>query len=71
VERRAGGHVGRLVEGADAAAIAARDGVDVLGRWGAALAPHADAGILGLEGSRLRLTRSGVLLANEVLSVFV
>ena len=61
----------RLVEGVDAAVIAGRYGVDVLGRWGVALAPHADAGRLVVEGTRLRLTRSGMLLANDVLSVFV
>lgn len=61
----------RLVEGVDAAAIGTRYAVDVLGRWGPGLVPFVDAGALLREGTRLRLSRSGMLLANEVLSVFV
>ncbi len=61
----------RLVEGVDEGAIRARYGVDVWGRYGAELTRSVDAGLLLREGGRLRLTRAGMLLANEVMSVFV
>jgi oxygen-independent coproporphyrinogen III oxidase len=61
----------RLVAGVDEGAIRARYGVDVWGRYGAELARSVDAGLLLREGGRLRLTRAGMLLANEVMSVFV
>jgi coproporphyrinogen III oxidase-like Fe-S oxidoreductase len=55
----------------DTAALGARYGIDVLARWGDGMAPYVEAGLAGLDGARLRLTRSGMLLANEVLAVFV
>ena len=61
----------RLVAGVDEGAIRARYGVDVWARYGAELARSVDAGLLLREGGRLRLTRAGMLLANEVMSVFV
>ena len=61
----------RLVGGVDLAALQARDGVDVRRRFGRALAPYEDAGLLVWTERTLRLTREGFLLANEVLSVFV
>jgi oxygen-independent coproporphyrinogen-3 oxidase len=61
----------RLAEGLDVAAIEARYGVRVRDRYGAALQPHVDAGRLAWQGDRLRLTRDGMLLANEVMAVFV
>ena len=61
----------RLVEGVDEAAIRGRYGVDVWERYGTELARSVDAGLLVREGGRLRLTRPGMLLANEVMSVFV
>ena len=61
----------RLNEGLDLAAVGRRYGVDVWQRFGADLAPFVDAGCLLREGSRLRLTREGMLVANEVMAVFV
>ena len=61
----------RLVEGIDLEAFAARYGLDVWRRYGDALQPFADAGWLVREGARLRLTRPGMLMANDVMAVFV
>jgi len=61
----------RLAEGVDLEAIRDRYGVDVWQRYGAELADHVDAGLVRREGDRLRLTRQGMLLAHEVMSVFV
>jgi len=61
----------RLTDGIDLDAIGARYGVPVWDRFGADLTPFIDAGCLCHEGPRLRLTRRGMLLANEVMAVFV
>jgi oxygen-independent coproporphyrinogen-3 oxidase len=61
----------RLTAGLDTAAIEAHHGVSVWERYGEALAPHVTAGRLVREGARLRLTRSGMLVANDVMTVFV
>jgi len=61
----------RLSAGLDVAAIRGRYGVDIWERYGAALGPHVDAGRLVREGDRLRLTRVGMLVANDVMTVFV
>ena len=61
----------RLTEGVDIECAGRRYGVDVWGRFGAELQPFIDAGVLLREGSRLRLTREGMLVANEVMQVFV
>jgi oxygen-independent coproporphyrinogen-3 oxidase len=61
----------RLNEGVDINVLAMRYGVDVWDRFGHRLAPFLDAGILSRQEDRLRLTRQGMLLANEVMSVFV
>ena len=61
----------RLSDGIDLAAIERRYGVNVWRRFGADLAPFVEAGCLLHEGSRLRLTRHGMLLANDVMAVFV
>jgi len=61
----------RLSEGVDVAAVERRFAVDVWERWGHELAPFVDAGLLAHTRDRLRLTRDGMLLANEVMRVFV
>ena len=61
----------RLVEGIDLDEFAARYGGDVWGRYGEALRPFVDAGWLVRDDGRLRLTRAGMLMANEVMAVFV
>jgi oxygen-independent coproporphyrinogen-3 oxidase len=61
----------RLNCGVDTDILSTRYGVDVWGRFGERLSPFLDAGILLRQEGRLRLTRPGMLLANEVMSVFV
>jgi coproporphyrinogen III oxidase-like Fe-S oxidoreductase len=61
----------RLNCGVDTDLLSTRYGIDVWGRFGERLAPFLDAGILLKGDGRLRLTRPGMLLANEVMSVFV
>ena len=61
----------RLRDGVDLDACAARYGVDVWARYGAALEPFVQEGWLVRDGRRLRLTRAGMLMANDVLAVFV
>lgn len=61
----------RLASGVDVHALGERYGVDVWGRYGPQLQPFADAGVLRVEGPCLRLTREGMLVANEIMSVFV
>jgi oxygen-independent coproporphyrinogen-3 oxidase len=61
----------RLTEGLDLQAIRGRYGVDVWGRYGTALEPFVGAGLLSVDGRRLRLSRNGMLVANEVMQVFV
>jgi oxygen-independent coproporphyrinogen-3 oxidase len=62
----------RLVDGLDLPAMRARHGVDIWGRYGQDLATFVQAGLLVHEPDRrLALTRAGMLLANEVMSVFI
>jgi len=61
----------RLVDGIDTNAIQTRYGVDVWRRFGADLEPFLEAGCLLREGARLRLTRAGMLIAHEIMTVFV
>jgi oxygen-independent coproporphyrinogen-3 oxidase len=61
----------RLVDGIDTSTIQTRYGVDVWRRFGVDLEPFLEAGYLRHEGARLRLTRAGMLIANEVMTVFV
>jgi oxygen-independent coproporphyrinogen-3 oxidase len=61
----------RLAEGIDLAAYGARFGHDVWSRYGDALEPAVAAGLLDHDAGRLRLTRRGRLLANEVMQAFV
>jgi len=61
----------RMRDGIDLEVLSKRYGVDVWHRFGVRLAPHLDAGLLLRQDERLWLTRKGMLLANEVMSVFV
>jgi oxygen-independent coproporphyrinogen-3 oxidase len=61
----------RLVRGVDVSATSARYGIDGWARYGTALEPFLRDGVLLREGPRLRLTRSGMLVASEVMAVFV
>lgn len=66
----------RLVAGLDLGAIERRYGIDVWQRYGDRLAPYVEAGLLGLEpgdaaAGTLRLSSRGLLLSNEVMSVFI
>jgi putative oxygen-independent coproporphyrinogen III oxidase len=61
----------RLTEGLDLDIVGRRYETDVWGRYASPLQPSLDAGLAVREGSRLRLSRDGMLLANEILSVFV
>ena len=61
----------RLVDGIDTNAIQSRYNVDVWRRFGADLERFVDAGWLRRTGSRLHLTRQGMLLAHDVMAVFV
>jgi oxygen-independent coproporphyrinogen-3 oxidase len=58
----------RLTEGIDLDAFDARYDVDVLARFGHAIGPFLDAGLLRHEGRRLTLTREGMLVSNELFS---
>ena len=61
----------RLTEGLDLDMVGRRYNTDVWARYASSLQPSLDAGLAVREGSRLRLSRDGMLLANEILSVFV
>ena len=61
----------RLSEGLDVDGLAERYGVDVMERYGSELSPFLEAGLLAQGAGRLRLTRAGMLLANEVMRIFV
>jgi oxygen-independent coproporphyrinogen-3 oxidase len=61
----------RLNDGVDLRIVGERYGIDVWGRYGATLERFVDAGWLVREPSCLRLTRKGMLLAHEVMAVFV
>jgi oxygen-independent coproporphyrinogen-3 oxidase len=61
----------RLAEGLDLGAVGERYGQDVWARYGKALQPFIEAGLLRHFGGRLALTRPGMLVANEIMRVFV
>ena len=61
----------RLSAGIDLTALERRYDVNVWARWGCELAPFVEDEVLAREGNRMRLTRDGMLLANEVMRVFV
>jgi oxygen-independent coproporphyrinogen-3 oxidase len=61
----------RRTIGIDIRAVGRRYGVDVWERYGTELEPFVRQGCLRQDGERLWLTRRGMLLANEVMAVFV
>jgi oxygen-independent coproporphyrinogen-3 oxidase len=61
----------RLTAGLDTAGARDRYGIDVWARFGAALQPFVDERLLVRDGAWLRLTRPGMLVANEIMRVFV
>jgi oxygen-independent coproporphyrinogen-3 oxidase len=61
----------RLADGVSADEVRVRYGLDLWARYGEHLQPYLDAGLLSTADGRLRLTRRGMLLANEVLAVFI
>ena len=61
----------RLNTGLDLPAMKERYGVDVWACYGAELRPYVDQGILLYDGRSLRLTRAGMLLAHEIMAVFI
>jgi oxygen-independent coproporphyrinogen III oxidase len=61
----------RLTAGVDVDAVGRMYGVDAWARFGAALQPFVDAGVLQRDVGRVRLTREGMLVANEVMQIFV
>jgi oxygen-independent coproporphyrinogen III oxidase len=62
----------RLTDGVDVAAVSRHHGIDIWSRYGPDLAPYVGAGLLVHEaGRRIALTRRGMLLANDVMAVFI
>ena len=62
----------RLTDGVDVARVSQQHGIDIWSRYGQDLAPYVSAGLLVHDpGKRLALTRRGMLLANDVMAVFI
>lgn len=61
----------RLTAGVDLDEVGDRYGLDAWALFGDALAPHQRAGRLEIQGHHVRLTRAGMLVANDVMAVFV
>jgi oxygen-independent coproporphyrinogen-3 oxidase len=61
----------RLNDGVDLSILSQRYSVDIWARFREPLAPFFEAGLLVKEANRIRLTRQGMLMANEVMAVFV
>jgi oxygen-independent coproporphyrinogen-3 oxidase len=61
----------RLGDGVPLRVIEDRYGLDVWATFGAELRPFVDQGLLIYDGASLRLTRPGMLLAHEVMAVFI
>ena len=61
----------RLTDGVNLDAVRARYGVNVWERYGPSLEDFVRGGLLRTDGSRLFLTRQGMLLAHEVMAIFV
>ncbi len=61
----------RLNAGLDLQAMKNRYGVDVWSRYGGELRPFVDRGVLFYDEGLLRLSREGMLLAHEIMAVFI
>ena len=61
----------RLNAGLDLPAVKVRYDVDVWNRYAEELQPFVDQGVLVYDGRSLRLPRAGMLLAHEIMSVFI
>ncbi len=61
----------RLASGVDLDVVRNRYGVDVWSRFGEDLQSFVDAGVLNYDGRSVRMTREGMLVANEVMAVFI
>jgi oxygen-independent coproporphyrinogen-3 oxidase len=61
----------RLARGLDLRAVKARYGVDVWDIYRRELGQFLDAGVLIYDGRLLRLSRAGMLLANEIMAKFL
>jgi oxygen-independent coproporphyrinogen-3 oxidase len=61
----------RLNDGLQLRVLSERYRTDIWQKYGQRLAPYLEAGLLLNEGDRVRLTRQGMLLAHEVMAVFV
>jgi oxygen-independent coproporphyrinogen-3 oxidase len=61
----------RLTGGVDLGAIQREFGVDVWAQFRADLEPFREERLLIYDSQLLRLTRAGMLLANEIMRVFI
>ena len=61
----------RLAKGVALDTVRSRYGVDVWDRYGEELRPFVDQRLLIYDDGAIRLTREGMLLANEVMTVFI
>ena len=61
----------RLADGVNVAAVNERHRVDLWADFRTELEPFVDAGLLVYDGRSLKVTRPGMLLAHEVMAVFI
>jgi len=61
----------RLNAGLHLPAVKDRYGIDVWARYGGELQSFVDRGVLLYDGRSLRLNRAGMLLAHEIMAVFI
>jgi oxygen-independent coproporphyrinogen III oxidase len=61
----------RLTAGLDLRAVQSRYGIDVWSQYGGELQVFVEEGLLIYDGGSLRLTRAGMLLAHEIMAIFI
>ena len=61
----------RLNDGLDLQEVKSHYAVDVWQEYGRELQPFVDGGLLVYDGRSLRMPRQGMLLAHEVMAVFI